>query len=211
MISSRPRHRRSHVDADSRRRRGRGSRARRRRHPAASRTRCTSATSATLHTSADRARRRPVAVRLRDPRRARRSSTLLLGVTGVGPKSALGVLADAHAWRRSPRPSPPTTTRRSARCRASARRPRSSSSCQLAGKLAPPRVRHRTGARRRAATCPRRSSQALVGLGWSERVAAEAVDDGRRGRRATPTARRSPALLRLTLAALGPARRERRR
>ena len=49
--------------------------------------------------------------------------------------------------------------------------------------------------------------QALVGLGWSERTAAEAVEaaahDAAAGDRASV-----PALLRLTLAALGPARKE---
>ena len=106
---------------------------------------------------------------------------LLIGVTGVGPKSALGVLsalspeqiAAAVAARRR-RPVPQGVA-------ASARRPRSSSSSQLAGKLvattSPAGARRRRHGRRR-----REVLAALIGLGWSERVAAEAVDetDGRR-------------------------------
>ena len=50
-------------------------------------------------------------------------------------------------------------------------------------------------------------TQALVGLGWSERSAVEAVAAAVEG--ATPAERAAvPALLRLTLATLGPARKE---
>ena len=50
-------------------------------------------------------------------------------------------------------------------------------------------------------------TQALVGLGWSERSAVEAVAAAAES--ATPAERAAvPALLRLTLATLGPARKE---
>ncbi len=50
-------------------------------------------------------------------------------------------------------------------------------------------------------------TQALVGLGWSERAAVEAVTAAAES--ATPAERAAvPALLRLTLATLGPARKE---
>ena len=50
-------------------------------------------------------------------------------------------------------------------------------------------------------------TQALIGLGWCERAAAEAVASV--VEEATPAERAAvPALLRLTLATLGPARKE---
>src|SRR6478609_3057745 len=96
--------------------------------------------------------------------------TQLLGVTGVGPKTAKLIVV------------------------------------QLAGKLAPS-----------LATAPAKPdaapgvsaqvTQALVGLGWSERTAAEAVASVAHD--ASETDRASvQALLRLTLAMLGPARKE---
>jgi Holliday junction DNA helicase RuvA len=58
-----------------------------------------------------------------------------------------------------------------------------------------------------SAAIPAQVVPALVGLGWSERVAAEAVDtvaaDAGESDRSSV-----PALLRLTLSALGPARKE---
>jgi Holliday junction DNA helicase RuvA len=77
---------------------------------------------------------------------------------------------------------------------------------QLAGKIQP--VRASSGGT--AASTPAISAQvmqALVGLGWSERVAGEALesvvaDAGEADRSSVP------ALLRLTLSALGPARKE---
>ncbi|MFH8249854.1 Holliday junction branch migration protein RuvA [Microbacterium sp. B2969] len=131
--------------------------------------------------------------------------TLLLGVTGVGPKSALGVLstltvaqiADAVAadddapFRRVSGIGPKTAKL---------------IVVQLAGKLAP--VHQAQPPRTDAATAVvAQVTQALVGLGWSERTAAEAVtsvaDDASAIDRASVQ-----ALLRLTLAALGPARKE---
>jgi Holliday junction DNA helicase RuvA len=132
---------------------------------------------------------------------------LLLGVTGVGPKSALGVLstltvaqiADAVAgdddapFRRVSGIGPKTAKL---------------IVVQLAGKLAVTRAPE-TGRRDAAASAaiPVQVVQALVGLGWSERVAAEAVETVAAD---APEADRAsvPALLRLTLAALGPARKE---
>ena len=132
--------------------------------------------------------------------------TQLLGVTGVGPKSALGVLAslgvvqigeavaadDDAPFRRVTGIGPKTAKL---------------IVVQLAGKLAPP-----------TATAPRRASatpdvasqvaQALVGLGWNDRSATEAVNSVLEG--ASDAERSSVAtLLRLTLATLGPARQER--
>ena len=153
-----------------------------------------------------RPRGRAVAVRVRDHATSSTVFDLLLGVTGVGPKSALGVLsalsrrADRRGGaRRRRRAVPPGH-------RASGRRPRSSSSCSS------PASSHATAAAasRTVGTCAgvagvagrRRRSSASAGR---ERVAAEAVVEPspRRGR-----AERRPcrALLRLTLAQLGPAR-----
>lgn len=131
--------------------------------------------------------------------------TQLISVTGVGPKSALGVLstlsvpqiADAVAsddeapFRRVSGIGPKTAKL---------------IVVQLAGKLAPARP-----AAMRADAAPgvaEQVTQALVGLGWSERAAAEAVasvvDEAPETDRASVS-----ALLRLTLATLGPARKER--
>jgi Holliday junction DNA helicase RuvA len=131
---------------------------------------------------------------------------LLLGVTGVGPKSALGVLstltvpqiADAVAadddapFRRVSGIGPKTAKL---------------IVVQLAGKIAVTRPAGPAGGAGVAAAIPAQVVQALVGLGWSERVAAEAVDlvaaDAADRDRSSV-----PALLRLTLATLGPARKE---
>lgn len=124
---------------------------------------------------------------------------VLLGVTGVGPKSALGVLAslsvDQIAQAVADDDDAPFR-------RVSGIGPKTAKLIvvQLAGKLAPP------GPVSAAAPSGDVAAQvvvALVGLGWSERVAAEAV--------ATviaeaPANAAVPALLRLTLAQLGPAR-----
>ncbi|MDT0181343.1 Holliday junction branch migration protein RuvA [Microbacterium sp. ARD31] len=131
--------------------------------------------------------------------------SLLLGVTGVGPKSALGVLAslsvdqiadavandDDAPFRRVSGIGPKTAKL---------------IVVQLAGKLA---ARARSGAVD-AVTAPDVSAQvvaALAGLGWSERVAVEAVAGVLET--AGPADRGSvPVLLRMTLAELGPARKE---
>ena len=79
---------------------------------------------------------------------------------------------------------------------------------QLAGKIAVTRPAAIGGTdAATAAAIPAQVVQALVGLGWSERVAIDAVDTVAAD---APDADRSsvPALLRRTLAALGPARKE---
>jgi Holliday junction DNA helicase RuvA len=132
---------------------------------------------------------------------------LLLGVTGVGPKSALGVLstlsvaqiADAVAgdddapFRRVSGIGPKTAKL---------------IVVQLAGKIAVARPTGSSGGDAAPSPLvPAQVVQALVGLGWSERVAAAAVEVAASD--AAPADRASvPALLRLTLAALGPARKE---
>ncbi|WP_127793579.1 Holliday junction branch migration protein RuvA [Agromyces sp. LHK192] len=127
---------------------------------------------------------------------------LLIGVTGVGPKSALGVLSvvspdqvaeavqrdDDAVFRKVSGIGPKTAKL---------------ITVSLAGKL------HAPAARPAAApvvtgTVTESVLAALTGLGWSERVAAEAVEE------TAATASESdaasvPALLRLTLARLGPA------
>jgi holliday junction DNA helicase RuvA len=131
--------------------------------------------------------------------------TQLLGVTGVGPKSALGILstltvgqiadavaADADAPFRRVSGIGPKTAKLIV--------------VQLAGKIQAPHA----GASAHADSSTAVSSQvvqALVGLGWSERTASDALesvvaDAGEADRSSVPS------LLRLTLAALGPARKE---
>jgi len=131
--------------------------------------------------------------------------TQLLGVTGVGPKSALGVLstltvgqiADAVAadddapFRRVSGIGPKTAKL---------------IVVQLTGKIAAPTPGASGGAGVPPAIAVQ-VVQALVGLGWSERIAAEAVQgvvesSGDADRASVP------ALLRLTLSVLGPARKE---
>jgi len=131
----------------------------------------------------------------------------LLGVTGVGPKSALGVLATLTV--------PQIADAVSADDDAPFRRvsgigPKTAKLIvlQLAGKIAVTRPASTSGADAGTSTLiPAQVVQALVGLGWSERVAVEAVETVAAD---APEADRSsvPALLRLTLAALGPARKE---
>jgi Holliday junction DNA helicase RuvA len=131
--------------------------------------------------------------------------TQLLGVTGVGPKSALGVLAalsvaqiaeavgadDDAPFRRVSGIGPKTAKL---------------IVVQLAGKITPPRMSDRTGADA-APGVAAQVTQALVGLGWSERAAVDAVTAAVES--ASPAERAAvPALLRLTLATLGPARKE---
>jgi Holliday junction DNA helicase RuvA len=129
---------------------------------------------------------------------------LLLGVTGVGPKSALGVLSsltvaqiaeavaaeDDAPFRRVSGIGPKTAKL---------------IVVQLAGKIiapagAAPTARADAGVGAIAAQVV----QALVGLGWSEKVAAEAVAAVSE----TAPDASVPVLLRRTLAELGPARKE---
>lgn len=129
----------------------------------------------------------------------------LLGVTGVGPKSALGVLSsltvaqiadavlaeDDAPFRRVSGIGPKTAKL---------------IVVQLAGKVVA------TGAASAArpdaaAGIPVQVVQALVGLGWSERIAAQAVADASESASAAERAS-VQALLRVTLTALGPSRKE---
>ena len=103
------------------------------------------------------------------------SSTLLLGVTGVGPKSALGVLAALSPGEIAEAVAADDDAVVPQGRRASARRPRSSSSCPSpASSSRPSPVRRGTIG---TAAVADSVLAALIGLGWSERVAAEAVDD----------------------------------
>jgi Holliday junction DNA helicase RuvA len=126
---------------------------------------------------------------------------LLRGVTGVGPKSALGVLAaltpgeiaqavaveDDAAFRKVSGIGPKTAKL---------------IVVSLAGKLLVTPTPRASG-QGRASSVSQSVTVALTGLGWPERVAAQAVED------ALATASEAdrdsvPALLRLALAALGP-------
>lgn len=130
--------------------------------------------------------------------------TALLSVSGVGPKSALGVLAAL------------TVDEIAAAVEADDDKPFRAVSgigpktaklivVQLAGKLAPPSP---ATPPRGAAAAPRGVADqvvaALVGLGWPERQAAEAVDSVLAAD--PPAAASVPGVLRLALAHLGPAR-----
>ncbi|WP_248242210.1 Holliday junction branch migration protein RuvA [Microbacterium kunmingense] len=130
--------------------------------------------------------------------------SVLLGVTGVGPKSALGVLATLTV--------PQIADAVAADDDAPFRRvsgigPKTAKLIvvQLAGKLAPARPAGATAATAPVPDLAAQVVQALVGLGWSERTAAEAVATV--SETATDADRSSVgALLRRTLAELGPAR-----
>ncbi len=126
---------------------------------------------------------------------------LLRGVSGVGPKSAMGVLAvlapaeiahavaveDDAAFRKVSGIGPKTAKL---------------IVVSLAGKLHAVATA-RTATPGRASTVGEDVAIALVGLGWPERVAQQAVEEALAG--ASDADRGSvPALLRLALAALGP-------
>jgi len=129
----------------------------------------------------------------------------LLSVTGVGPKSALGVLAalsvaqiaeavgadDDAPFRRVSGIGPKTAKL---------------IVVQLAGKVAAPRTAGASG-RDAAPGVAAQVTQALIGLGWNERAATEAVASASE-QASSAELTTVPALLRLTLATLGPARKE---
>lgn len=130
--------------------------------------------------------------------------TQLLSVTGVGPKSSLGVLGhltvDQIAAAVADDDDAPFR-------RVSGIGPKTAKLIvvQLAGKLHPPAVPATGRATEVAADVVGQVTAALVGLGWSERVAAEAAASTAEG--ASDADRSSvPALLRQSLAALGPAK-----
>lgn len=129
----------------------------------------------------------------------------LLAVSGVGPKSALGVLADlsidqiaqavadeADAPFRKVSGIGPKTAKLIV--------------VQLAGKLAPPTAPALGGRAPGAPDLAAQVAQALVGLGWTERVAAETAEAVVAS--ANAQERTVAALLRRALAELGPARTE---
>lgn len=129
----------------------------------------------------------------------------LLAVSGVGPKSALGVLADlsidqiaqavadeADAPFRKVSGIGPKTAKLIV--------------VQLAGKLAPPAPSSRAARGAAVPDLAAQVAQALVGLGWTERVAAETAEEV--VATAEPQDRTVTALLRRALAELGPARTE---
>ncbi|HAQ60120.1 MAG TPA: Holliday junction branch migration protein RuvA [Microbacterium sp.] len=129
--------------------------------------------------------------------------SLLLQVTGVGPKSALGVLSQltveriaeaVHAEDDAPFRKVSGIGPKTAKLIV----------LQLSGKIAPV-VPRSAAAAVVGSDVVTQVAQALVGLGWPERVAAEAAttaaEDASEADRAS-----APALLRVTLAALGPAR-----
>jgi Holliday junction DNA helicase RuvA len=127
---------------------------------------------------------------------------LLRGVSGVGPKSALGVLSTL---------SPDEVARAVAVeddvpfRKVSGIGPKTAKliAVSLQGKLAPPAASGSGVTSRAPASTTANVIAALVGLGWNERVAAQAVDDAALS--ATDDERDSvQALLRLSLASLGP-------
>lgn len=128
--------------------------------------------------------------------------TQLLSVTGVGPKSALGVLGhltvDQIAAAVADDDDAPFR-------RVSGIGPKTAKLIvvQLAGKLQPPATTARQGAA--GEVIVNQVTAALVGLGWSEKVASEAAAEASEA--ASDADRASvPALLRQALAALGPAK-----
>lgn len=130
--------------------------------------------------------------------------TILIGVTGVGPKSALGVLAHLSVDQIS---AAVAADDDAPFRKVSGIGPKTAKliTVQLAGKLAPPaRVVSQPG-RSAANEVIVQVVQALVGLGWPERVASEAVVEAAESATAQDAAS-VPVLLRLTLGALGPAR-----
>ncbi|MCU1556697.1 MAG: Holliday junction branch migration protein RuvA [Microbacteriaceae bacterium] len=126
---------------------------------------------------------------------------LLRGVTGVGPKSAMGVLAAMTPGQVA---TAVATEDDSAFRKVSGIGPKTAKLIvlSLAGKMqvAPTAAQNAPVAK---ATVSDSVLVALVGLGWSERVAAQAVDEALAGASADQTAT-VPALLRLALTQLGP-------
>ncbi|MGR0219279.1 Holliday junction branch migration protein RuvA [Agromyces sp. ZXT2-6] len=127
---------------------------------------------------------------------------LLIGVTGVGPKSALGVLSSMS----------PTDIARAVQDdddaafrRVSGIGPKTAKliTVSLAGKVVAPAVAE-TGRPVATSGVADDVLAALTGLGWSEKLAGEAIAETLDAADAADAAS-VPALLRLTLARLGPA------
>ncbi|MFD2341805.1 Holliday junction branch migration protein RuvA [Clavibacter tessellarius] len=131
-----------------------------------------------------------------------RAFELLCGVTGVGPKSALAVLEhlDPEAMARAIAVEDDAAFRR-----VSGIGPKTAKLIvlQLAGKLVVTQARSRS-----AASAPSSVTAdvltALVGLGWSERVARTAVDDAVAAAEEQGASADMPRLLRVALGMLGP-------
>lgn len=126
---------------------------------------------------------------------------LLRGVTGVGPKSAMGVLAAMTPGQVA---AAVATEDDAAFRKVSGIGPKTAKLIvvSLAGKMqvVPAIAAHAPGAK---ASISDSVLVALVGLGWSERVAAQAVDDALAGASAADSMTVA-ALLRLALTGLGP-------
>ena len=131
--------------------------------------------------------------------------TQLLGVSGVGPKSALGVLAsltvDQIAEAVTAEDDAPFR-------RVSGIGPKTAKLIvvQLAGKLQPTARPSAAGGRASTGSLAGQVAAALIALGWSERVATETATEVIAGADAAASV---PGLLKLALAQLGPARSER--
>ncbi len=131
-----------------------------------------------------------------------RAFELLCGVTGVGPKSALAVLEhlDPEAMAQAV-----AAEDDAAFLRVSGIGPKTAKRIvlQLAGKLfvTQPRARSATSA---ASTVTADVVTALIGLGWSERVARTAVDDAAAAAADQGPPADMPRLLRGALGMLGP-------
>ncbi|MFK4113551.1 Holliday junction branch migration protein RuvA [Microbacterium sp. NPDC006705] len=129
---------------------------------------------------------------------------LLIGVTGVGPKSALGVLSALSVAQIA---EAVTAEDDAPFRRVSGIGPKTAKLIvvQLAGKLQAVPSAQPASAPSGGGTLVGQVVAALVALGWSERVAADAVAQVTADAAAPATV---PALLKLALAQLGPARPE---
>ncbi|MDO9398308.1 MAG: Holliday junction branch migration protein RuvA [Herbiconiux sp.] len=131
--------------------------------------------------------------------------TLLVGVTGVGPKSALGVLAELTATEVAVAVARDDDA---AFRKVSGIGPKTAKLIvlSLTGKIAPRPVSAEESAASGAPSTIVRGNveRALVGLGWPERSATEAVDEALQSASAAE-AGNVQSLLRLALAVLGPA------
>ncbi|MFF2390332.1 Holliday junction branch migration protein RuvA [Agromyces sp. NPDC058104] len=127
---------------------------------------------------------------------------LLIGVTGVGPKSALGVLSSLSPEQVA---EAVHTEDDAVFRKVSGIGPKTAKliTVSLTGKLAPPAARS-TATPIASGGVADSVLAALTGLGWTERVAAEALDETLAGASEVESAS-VPTMLRLTLARLGPA------
>ena len=131
--------------------------------------------------------------------------TLLVGVTGVGPKSALGVLSELSA---ADVAMAVAREDDSAFRKVSGIGPKTAKLIvlSLTGKIVAAPVSAGTPAAAPASAVVRANvERALVGLGWNERDAASGVDDALETASAADAAN-VQSLLRLALAVLGPAK-----